>query len=69
MDPRVQIGEVTLEIHGVGVPRHAVGTGRCIAFEREERLPEQVDCYVVGERGVPLLLPQPCGLPYAIERL
>ena len=32
-------------------------------------LAEQIDADVVQERGELLLLPLPCGLPYAIQRL
>jgi hypothetical protein len=37
--------------------------------EREERHPECVDADVVEERGELLLLPLPCCLPYALQRL
>lgn len=40
-----------------------------IAFEREERQPERRDVDVVEERGEPLLLSLPCGLPYALQQL
>jgi hypothetical protein len=69
MDPRGQISEVSVKVCLVAPPRDPVHAGSGIAFEREERIPEQVDADVVEERGELLLLPQPCGLPYAIERL
>jgi len=69
MNPRVQISEVSVKVCLVGPPRHAIHPGGGIAFEREERLPQQVNIDMVEECGELLLLPQPCGFPYAIERL
>jgi|KBSSwiStaDraftv2_1062776.scaffolds.fasta_scaffold91158_1 hypothetical protein len=69
MDPRGQISEVSVKVCLVCPPRYPVHSGSGIAFEREECIPEQGDADVVEERGELLLLPQPCGLPYAIERL
>jgi hypothetical protein len=65
----MQISEVSVKVCFVGPPRQPVHAGCGIAFEREERLPEQIDAEVVEERGELLLLPLPCGLPYAVERL
>ena len=47
--------------HSPSTTDHPRGGG--IAFEREERFPEQIDVDVVEERGELLLLPLPCGLP------
>ena len=69
MNPCVQISEVSVKVCSVGLPRQPVHAGGGVALEREERLPEQIDAEVVEERGELLLLPLPCGLPYAIERL
>ena len=69
MNPRVQISEVSVKVCFVGLPRHAVHAGGGIALEREERHPQQIDVEVVEERGELLLLPLPCGLPYALQRL
>jgi hypothetical protein len=65
----MQISEVSFKVYFVGLPRQPVHARCGIAFEREERLPEQIDAEMVEERGEPLLLPEPCGLPYAVERL
>src|SRR5215467_12291613 len=65
----MQISEVSFKVCFVGLPPHPVNTGCGIAFEREERLPEQVHTEVVKERGELFVLPLPCGLPYAVERL
>ena len=69
MDPVVQIHEVSLKIRLVVRPRQPVHARGGITLEREERFPEQVDAEVVEERGEPFLLPFPCYLPYAIQRL
>ncbi len=69
MDPCVQIGEVALQILGIGPSRHAIHASSGLALERMKRLPEQIDAQMVEERGEPLLLPLPCGLPCTGERL
>src|SRR3990170_4781311 len=69
MHPRMQISEVSLKVCCVGLPRQVVHAGGSVALEREERFPEEVDAEVVEECGELLLLPLPCGLPYAVERL
>ena len=53
----MQISEVLLKVCGIGLPRQSVHPGGGVAFEREERLPEQIDAEVVEERGELLFLP------------
>ena len=50
-------------------PSQPVHSGSGILLEFEERLPEQLDGDMVEERGELLLLPVPCHLPYAVQRL
>ena len=69
MNPLVQISEVSVKVCFVGRPRQSIHPGGGIAFEREERHPQAVDADVVEECSEPLLLPLPCGLPYALQRL
>ena len=69
MDPIVQILDPALEVCLVVLPRQPVHAGRGVPLEREERQPEQGEAEVVEERGEPFLLPVPCGLPYAVQRL
>jgi hypothetical protein len=69
MDPCVQILELALEVCLVVLPGQTVHTRRSILLDLEERLPEQVDADMVEERGEPFLLPLPCCLPYALQRL
>ena len=69
MDPSVQVLEPWLEVCLVVLPRHAIHPGSGFALERVERRPECVDVDMVEERGELLLLPLPCGLPYAVQRL
>ena len=69
MDPVVQILEPGLEVCLVVLPCQPVHPGRGVPLEIEERHPEQVEGDVVEERGEPFLLPLPCGLPYAVQRL
>src|SRR4030088_868235 len=57
------------QVRLVVLPRHPVDTGGGFAFERVERHPERVDVDMVEKRGEPLLLPLPCGLPYAVPRM
>ena len=66
---RLQSLEPRLEVRLVVLPCHAVHAGGGFALERVERRPERVDVDVVEKRGEPLLLPLPCGLPYAVQRL
>jgi len=69
MNPLVQISEVSVKVCFVGRPRQSIHPGGGIAFEREERHPQAIDADVVEECSEPLLLPLPCGLPYALQRL
>ena len=69
LNPRVQISEVSVKVCFVGPPRQSVHAGGGIAFEREERQLKRGDTDVVEERGEPLLLPLPCCLSYALQRL
>jgi hypothetical protein len=69
MNPLMQISEVSVKVCFVGRPRQSVHAGGGIAFECEERRPQAVDADVVEERSEPLLLPLPCSLPYALQRL
>jgi hypothetical protein len=65
----VQVREPGLKVCFVVLPRQSVHSGSGIAFEREERHPQQVEADVVEERGEPFLLSSPCGFPYAVQRL
>src|SRR5262249_54702799 len=58
-----------LEIRLVFSPSQPVHSGSGILLEFEERLPEQLEGDMVEERGELLLLPVPCHLPYAVQRL
>ena len=69
MDPVVQIREVSVKVCLVVLPGQPVHPRRGVPLESEERHPEQVEAEVVEERGEPFLLPLPCGLPYAVQRL
>src|SRR3989337_4513233 len=69
MNPCVQISEVAVKVCFVGLPRHAINTGGGITLERDECHPQRCDVDVVEERGELLLLPLPCGLSYALQRL
>jgi hypothetical protein len=69
MDPCGKISEVSVKVLRVGPPRQIVHAGSGIAFERKECNPEQIGTDMVMECGELLLLPLPCGLPYASKRL
>ena len=49
LNVRVQISEVSFKVCLVRSPRQPVHAGCGVAFEREERLPEQVDAEAVEE--------------------
>src|SRR6476661_8708456 len=65
----MQIREVSVKVCFVGLPRQPVHTGGGVTLERKKCHPQQVDVDVVEERCEPLLLPLPCGLSYALQRL
>jgi hypothetical protein len=65
----VQVLELALKAGLVVLPGQAVHARRRVLLDLEERLPEQVDADMVEERGEPFLLPLPCGLAYARQRL
>src|SRR5262245_24864074 len=69
MHAGVQVLEIALEVCLVIPPRQPVHAGRGVLLEFVERLVQMLDADVVEERGEPLLLPLPCGLPYALQRL
>jgi len=69
MEPGVQVLEIALEIRLILRPCQAIcaRSGVLVAFG--EGGFEQVDGEMVEERGELFLLPLPCGLPYAVQRL
>src|SRR5260370_42326182 len=69
VDLSMEVVEIPPEVRLVVLPCYPVDTGGGFAFERVERRPERVDVDMVEKRGEPLLLPLPCGLPYAVQRL
>src|SRR5215471_12801468 len=69
VDRFVEVREIALEVRLVVLPCHPVHARSGLALEREERRPECVEVEMVEKRGEPLLLPVPCGLPYAAQRL
>lgn len=69
MDSSAEILEIALQVHFVVLPAHPVDSRGSFAFERVVGCPERVDVDMVEKRGEPLLLPLPCGVPYAVQRL
>ena len=65
----MQIREPELEVCLTVLPRQSVYTGHRVPLQLEEREPEKIDIDVVKERGEPFLLPLPCCLSYAFQRL
>src|SRR5712671_5571003 len=65
----MQILDPEFEVRLVVLPRHTIHTGGGFALKRVERRPERIDTDMVEERGELLLLPLPCGSPYAAQRL
>ena len=69
MQPSVQVLNPSIKVRFVGPPRQPVDARRSISLECEERCPQHRDAEMVEERGEPFLLPFPCGLSYARQRL
>ena len=69
MNTVVQDLKPKLKARLVFLPCHAVHARSRLALERVERGLECIDADMVEECGEPLLLSQPYGLPYAIQRL
>ena len=65
----MQIREPKLEVCLVVLPRQSVHTRRGVPFQLKEREPKEINVDVVEERGEPFLLPVPCCLSYAFQRL
>jgi hypothetical protein len=65
----MQISEVSVKVCCIGLPCQSVYAGSRFTLEGEKRFPEEIDADVVQKRCEPLLLPLPCGLPYALQRL
>ena len=64
-DPRVQVLDLAIDVPFVGLPCHAVHAGRGVTLDRVKRRSQKGGVDMVEERSEPLLLPSPCGLPYA----
>ena len=69
MESRMQILEVTLEVRIVLLPCQTIHASSGVLLEFIKRVLKQVDGEMVEERSELLLLPLPCGLPYAFQRL
>jgi len=69
MKSRVQILEVTLEVCIVLLPCQTIDASSRVLLKFIKRVLKQVDRQMVEERSELLLLPLPCGLPYALQRL
>jgi len=63
----MQVFEARLESLPVVLPGHAIHARRSFPLQRLVSPSERVDVDMVQERGEPLLLLQPRGLPYAVE--
>lgn len=69
VDAAVQISEPALKISLIPLPRHPVHARGGLTLEGVEGYLQGLDADVVEECGELLLLPLPCGFPYAVERL
>jgi hypothetical protein len=69
MDASMQVLEIALKVLLV-IPTCQPVHSRCsILLESRECLFEVINTDVMEERGELLLLPLPCSLPYALQRL
>jgi hypothetical protein len=67
MSSGMQISKPPIQIVPVFFPRDPIHSCRCIPLEPGIGGPQQIDAHMVQKRGEPLLLPQPCGCPYALH--
>ena len=65
----MQIREITLEVCIVLLPCQTIHASSGVLLEFIKRVLKQVDGEMVEERSELLLLPLPCGLSYAFQRL
>ena len=69
MDSCMQIYELGLEVRLIVLPCQTVYARRGVPLQLQEREPKKIDADMMEERGEPLLLPIPCCLSYAFQRL
>src|SRR5437016_11579202 len=69
MDPGVQVLDLAIEVCLVVLPCQPIHTRCGISLEGEQCHSQEFDADMVEERGEPFLLPLPCDLPYALQRL
>jgi hypothetical protein len=69
MDASMQILKIALKVLLVVPACQPIHSGCGILLEFRECLCEVINTDVMEERGELLLLPLPCGLPYAFQRL
>src|SRR5215475_2405788 len=69
LDPCMQIRDLAIEIGLIVPPPHPIHSRRRASLKRKERRPERGQAELVVERSEPFLLPLPCGLTYAPQRL
>jgi hypothetical protein len=65
----MQILHPAIKVPFVGLPCHAVHAGRSVSLYRVKRRFQHGGVDMVQERRELLLLPLPCNLPYAFQRL
>jgi hypothetical protein len=69
MDSGMQVLEIVLKVLLVVPTCQPIHTSCSILLEFRESLFEVISTDVMEERGELLLLPLPCNLPYALQRL
>jgi hypothetical protein len=69
MDPVMQVLDPTIKVCLVVLPRQSIDARRGIPLQRVEGRAQHGHTDVVEKRGEPFLLPLPCSLPYAAQRL
>jgi hypothetical protein len=69
MDASMQVLKIALKVLLVIPTCQPIHSSCGIFLEFRECLCEMVNTDVMEERGELLLLPLPCGLPYALQRL
>jgi hypothetical protein len=65
----MQIRKIALKVCRIVLPPQPIHSRGRVLFQFEERLFEKIRADVVEQRSELILLPLPCCLPYALQRL
>lgn len=69
VNPVVQVLDQSIKVRLIGSPRHPIHTGSSISPKCVESRSQCFRVEMVEERSELFLLPLPCGIPYAVQRM